>query len=130
MKQHHAGILMSIRTFLEEYRRGASAPKKPPFSRQDTDRDDDHLMGLRLSEFASCNAALRVHSAVLDEIVYLISNPRCLQLVDDEYVAYLPEELAFLIKYRVCPDAIRAVHAVKKSLGAILTRVERIDNLE
>lgn len=106
--------------FVRRFRRKDEKPADPEIPASSPDEGLEELLNLPLDEFGRRKTALKLRSCLLDEDIFFISNPNCLQLVDSDYVAYLPEELAILVKCGPPPETIRTIHHLKKILGATL----------
>ena len=65
-------------------------------------------------KFTQNNTAMKIHSDLLHEDIWLLSGERMRSKIHDELVAYFPEEIGYLSKIKASSDHIKKVHAVKK----------------
>jgi len=70
------------------------------------------ILSSTVEEFSRKDLAILVRSYLLGEDILLVSNPRCMQLVEGEYVTYLPEELEVISQ--LSPGFIKKIHRLKK----------------
>lgn len=67
-------------------------------------------------DFSSKNMAVRIHSEILGEEIYLVSNESVRQHLKAEgLVCYLPEEILHM--RNIPPEGIKAIHDIKKEFG-------------
>ncbi|MFH1893745.1 MAG: hypothetical protein ABIK83_13820 [Candidatus Zixiibacteriota bacterium] len=83
---------------------------------------EESVLGMDLQKFGRENLIVLVRSYLLNDDICLLSNRRCLQHVEGDYVTYLPDELEFV--YRMSPESLKRVHLVKKHLGGIIRSLE------
>lgn len=76
------------------------------------DPEVEAILSLTAEEFSRQDLAILVRSYLLGEDILLVSNPRCMQLVEGEYVTYLPDELEVISQ--LSPDFIKRIHRLKK----------------
>lgn len=70
------------------------------------------ILSSTIKEFSQQDLAILVKSYLLGEDILLVSNPKCMQLVEGEYVTYLPDELEVISQ--LSPDFIKRIHRLKK----------------
>ena len=64
--------------------------------------------------FAQSNAAVKIHSNLLNEDIWLLSDEKMRESLDDDLVVYLPGEIKHLTRINVSPEQLRKIHACKK----------------
>ena len=101
--------------FLKSFRR-KSENDSSPLSK---DNGLDAILSMTAAEFRRQDLVLLVKSGLLNDRVFIISNPKCLKHLDQDIAAYLPEELEALMGKS--PGLIRHAHLIKKLItGEIL----------
>jgi hypothetical protein len=107
--------MANVLEFLKQFREA----KREPAEDEPADPEIHRVLSLTAAEFKRESLIVLVKSYLLGEHIMLVSNRECLQHVDGECVAYLPEELEAI--YRLSPESIKHVHALKKLVdGEIL----------
>ena len=110
---------MSVLTYLREFRERTRSQQPAVASEKET----ESVLSMPLNEFRKADLAVLLKSYLLGDDFYLVSNPQCLQYIDDSYVTYLPEELE--IVYRLSRDSLKKVHEIKKRFGGKIIGLER-----
>lgn len=112
--------MSDIRKYLKNLRQDDHQSEVQP----NRDISEESVLGMNLHEFGRENLIVLVKSYLLDDDIILVSNRRCLQHVEEDYVTYLPEELEFV--YRMSPESLKKAHLVKKHFGGVIESLERI----
>lgn len=74
------------------------------------------IESMTLDNFSKATLAIRIHSKVLDEYIWLCSDAIIARLIEKEGdVAYLPCELLSIHEKRLAPNGIRMAHKIKAS---------------
>lgn len=82
---------------------------------------------ITLDELPDAALAIKVHSRVLGEDIYLVSGSSMLDMLKAEgLVAYTPSELKEIYKAHPGADGLRQIHEIKKQFhGSIINRGKR-----
>ena len=76
--------------------------------------DPDQIASMPIEDFAKQNLAVKVHSAVLGQQIYFVSNIDIMNALKDEGLAiYLPHELGYLIKRKATAEEIKRINSIK-----------------
>ena len=92
--------------------------------------DPDQIASMPIEDFAKQNLAVKVHSAVLGQQIYFVSNTDIMNELKDEGLAiYLPHELGYLIKLQATEEEIKKIHTIKEVFhdGPTIICTEHVD---
>ena len=65
-------------------------------------------------KFTQNNTAVKIHSDLLYEDIWILSDDKMQSKIDDDLVVYFPEEVRHLSKLKTSSEHIGKIHAVKK----------------
>lgn len=65
-------------------------------------------------KFAQSNVAVKIHSNLLNEDIWFISDEKMRELLDDDLVVYLPGEIKHLSTIKESPEHVKKIHDCKK----------------
>lgn len=102
--------------FLRDFRKRG----QPAAATGDEDSETARILSLTAAEFSKESYVILLRSHLLGEDIYLVSNERCLAHLDDDKVAYLPDEL--LAIYGQSLDFIRFIHEVKRMVNGVVSK--------